>query len=131
MNWSETQMKADVRIKRAYEPPASDDGARVLVDRIWPRGVTKEAAALMLWLKDIAPTTSLRKWFGHDPARWTEFQRRYHAELNQNRAAVEQLADLAKAGRVTLVYGAHDTMHNHALALADYIGGHKKSYGGE
>jgi uncharacterized protein YeaO (DUF488 family) len=109
-------MKADIRIKRAYESPASDDGARVLVDRIWPRGVTKEAAALALWLKDIAPTTSLRKWFGHDPARWAEFQRRYHAEL----------ADLAKAGRVTLIYGAHDTMHNQALALADYIAAHKE-----
>lgn len=119
-------MKVDIRIKRAYEPPASDDGARVLVDRIWPRGVTKDAVALALWLKDIAPSAGLRKWFGHDPARWAEFQRRYHAELDLNGAAVEKLADLAKAGRVTLIYGAHDTMHNQALALADYIAARKE-----
>jgi uncharacterized protein YeaO (DUF488 family) len=120
-------MKSDIRIKRAYEAPASDDGARVLVDRIWPRGVTKDAAALTLWLKDIAPSAGLRTWFGHDPARWTEFRRRYHAELDANPAAVRQLRALAKAGRVTLVYGARDTAHNQALALADYMGTPRKA----
>ncbi len=120
-------MKSDIQVKRAYEPAASDDGVRVLVDRVWPRGVTKEAAALTLWLKDIAPTTRLRKWFGHDPARWTEFRRRYHAELDKNLGAVEQLRDLMKAGRVTLVFGAHDTTHNQAQALAEYVQAHKKT----
>ena len=115
-------MKADIRIKRAYDPPARDDGARVLVDRIWPRGVTKEEAALALWLKDVAPSTALRKWFGHDPARWAEFRRRYRAELDENRGAVEQIRGLMKSGRVTLVYGAHDPAHNNARALAEYLG---------
>ncbi len=116
-------LKPDIRIKRAYETAATDDGARVLVDRIWPRGVAKELAALTLWLKEIAPTTALRKWFGHDPARWTEFRRRYRAELDENPAAVEQLGRLVAAGRVTLVYGAHDRTHNHARVLAEFMNG--------
>lgn len=114
-------MSTDIHIKRIYEVPAPDDGARVLVDRIWPRGMAKEAATLALWLKDIAPTTALRKWFNHDPARWAEFRRRYEGELDANPAAVEQLRKLMKAGRLTLVYGARDTAHNHALALAAYM----------
>ena len=101
----------------------ADDGARVLVDRIWPRGVAKESAALTLWLKAIAPTAALRKWFGHDPARWTEFRRRYRAELDANPAAVEELGRLVGAGRVTLVYAAHDRTHNHALVLAEFMNG--------
>jgi uncharacterized protein YeaO (DUF488 family) len=115
--------KPDIRIKRAYEAADADDGARVLVDRIWPRGVAKESAALTLWLKAIAPTTALRKWFGHDPARWTEFRRRYRAELDANPAAVEELGRLVGAGRVTLVYAAHDRTHNHARVLAEFMNG--------
>ena len=110
-----------IRIKRAYEPPAPDDGARILIDGIWPRGVTKKAAGLTLWCKEIAPSPALRKWFGHDPARWTEFQRRYRRELDNNRNAVEQLIDRLDDKPMTLVYGARDTAHNHAIVLADYI----------
>ena len=101
--------KSKLRIKRVYEPAEDGDGRRVLVDGIWPRGMTKEAAALDLWLKDIAPSAALRKWFGHDPARWLEFQRRYRAELAKNEPAVAQLLALLKAGAVTLLYGARDT----------------------
>ena len=113
----------NVRIKRVYEPAGKDDGARVLVDRIWPRGITKTHAALDLWLKDIAPTTELRKWFGHDPSRWEEFQTRYREELERNSANVAQLRDLATAGAITLLYGAHDAEHNQAVALRDYLNG--------
>jgi uncharacterized protein YeaO (DUF488 family) len=113
-------MKTELRIKRIYEPASRDDGQRVLVDRVWPRGVTKEAAALDLWLKEIAPSTALRKWFGHDPARWVEFRRRYGAELDAN-AAVKQLRELMRKGRVTLLYSARDAEHNQAVALMDYL----------
>jgi uncharacterized protein YeaO (DUF488 family) len=113
--------KTDVRIKRVYDAPASDDGARVLVDRVWPRGIRKDDAALTLWLKDVAPTTELRKWFGHDPTRWAEFSGRYRAELKGNDAAVEHLEELARAGRLTLLYGSHDTQHNQAVVLAEYL----------
>lgn len=108
-------------IKRIYEPKAPEDGARILVDRIWPRGISREAAALTLWLKDIAPSTELRKWFGHDPARWKEFCRRYQAELDANAEAVAELRCLAKTGKVTLLYAARDTDHNQAWVLADYL----------
>ena len=110
-----------LRIKRVYEPAAGDDGKRVLVDGIWPRGVTKQDAALDLWLKEIAPSSGLRKWFGHDPQRWQEFQQRYRAELKENEPAVMHLLVLLKAGPVTLLYGARDVAHNQAAALADYI----------
>ena len=110
-----------LRTKRVYEPAADGDGQRVLVDGVWPRGVTKQDAALDLWLKEIAPSTGLRKWFGHDPERWQEFQRRYRAELAENEPAVGQLLALLKAGPVTLLYGARDVAHNQAVALADYI----------
>jgi uncharacterized protein YeaO (DUF488 family) len=113
--------KSDIHIKRVYEPLAKDDGIRVLVDRIWPRGISKEEAALAFWLKDIAPTTDLRKWFNHDPVRWAEFRRRYHAELAANPAPVEQLQELTKTGHVTLLYAAHDTEHNQAVVLAEYL----------
>ena len=116
-----TARKYALRIKRVYEPAEDGDGQRVLVDGIWPRGMTKQAAALDLWLKDIAPSTALRKWFGHKPARWPEFQRRYRAELAQNEAAVAQLRALLKAGPVTLLFGARDTEHNQAVALRDYL----------
>lgn len=113
-------MAGRVRIKRIYAPPSGDDGQRVLVDRIWPRGVRRDEAALTLWLKEIAPSTALRKWFGHDPARWTEFGKRYRQELDANPAVGELLALIDK-GAVTLLYAASDEAHNHALALADYL----------
>jgi uncharacterized protein YeaO (DUF488 family) len=108
-------------IKRVYDAPAKSDGYRVLVDRLWPRGVSKERAMLDLWLKEIAPSTELRKWFGHDAKRWSEFQRRYRAELRANREAVDKLRGLAERRRVTLLYGARDGHHNEAVVLRDYV----------
>ena len=111
-----------VRIKRVYEVPSQDDGARILVDRLWPRGLSKEKAALTLWLKDIAPSPGLRQWFGHDPSRWQDFQQRYRAELAQNGTVLAHLAEQLQQGPVTLTYAAHDIEHNHAHVLADYLG---------
>ncbi|HEV2515817.1 MAG TPA: DUF488 domain-containing protein [Devosia sp.] len=108
-------------IKRIYEPVGNGDGTRVLVDRLWPRGVSKAEAHIALWLKDVAPTPLLRKWFGHDPVRWVDFRRRYRDELERNAAAVAQLRDLAAAGPLTLIYAAHDPVHNHARVLAEYL----------
>lgn len=119
------EARPDVRVKRIYDPPDGKDGARVLVDRLWPRGVSKERARLRLWLKEIAPSDDLRRWFGHDPARFAEFVRRYGAELAANDEAVGRLEELVKAGRVTLLYGARDTEHNEARVLADYLEGHR------
>lgn len=110
-----------VRLKRAYEAAEPNDGLRVLVDRLWPRGLTKEAAAVDLWLKDLAPSTELRKWFGHDPARWPEFQRRYGDEVRQHPEAFEQLRDLARRQRVTLVFAAKDEDHNDAVVLRSLL----------
>jgi uncharacterized protein YeaO (DUF488 family) len=115
---------SEIRIKRVYDASDKDDGTRVLVDRLWPRGLRKEEAALTLWLKEIAPSAELRNWFGHDPARWTEFGHRYRAELAGNDAAVARLTDLLKRGPVALLYAAHDTAHNHALVLAVYLREH-------
>lgn len=114
---------ASVRTKRAYEPASDDDGYRVLVDRLWPRGVSKEKAQLNTWMKEVAPSTELRRWFGHDPARWDEFERRYRAELAapERRRLVDELADRAVHGSVTLVYGARDTVHNEAMVLSDAV----------
>jgi aminoglycoside 6'-N-acetyltransferase len=112
---------SNIRVKRLYDPPDAEDGARVLVDRLWPRGATKEEAKLTLWLKDIAPSAELRKWFGHDPARFAEFSRRYRAELSASKDAVSRLEQLVRAGPVTLLYAAHDEKHNNALVLADYL----------
>lgn len=109
------------RLKRAYEPPAPDDGRRILVDRLWPRGLSKDHAHLDDWMKDIAPSTDLRKWFGHDPAKWEEFRRRYRAELDTRAAALDRLRDLAREGTVTLVYAAHDTAHNDAVVLLEVL----------
>lgn len=109
------------RLKRAYEPPAPDDGRRILVDRLWPRGLSKDHAHLDDWMKDIAPSTDLRKWFGHDPAKWEEFRRRYRAELDTQAAALDRLRDLAREGTVTLVYAAHDTAHNDAVVLLEVL----------
>jgi uncharacterized protein YeaO (DUF488 family) len=110
-------MAYSVRTKRIYEPKAADDGKRILVDRLWPRGVSKEEAGLDLWLKEVAPSTPLRKWFGHRPDRWDEFRRRYFSEL-EGSSALAQLRDIAHAGPVTLLYGAKDEIHNQATALA-------------
>jgi uncharacterized protein YeaO (DUF488 family) len=112
---------ANVKLKRAYEPPAAGDGTRILVDRLWPRGVTKKRAAIDQWMKDIAPSTELRKWFGHDPARWDEFRRRYAKEVHQNAALLDQLRSLARHGPLTLVYSAHDEKHNDAVELRKLI----------
>jgi uncharacterized protein YeaO (DUF488 family) len=111
-----------LRMKRVYDAPSAEDGTRILVDRIWPRGLTKERAAIDLWLKDVAPSTQLRTWFGHDPGLWPEFRERYFAELRANGAAVTQLVDRAAAGPVTLLFGAHDSEHNNAVALSEYLG---------
>lgn len=114
------------KLKRAYEEPSAEDGLRVLVERLWPRGLTKERAAIDLWLKEIAPSPELRKWYGHDPAKWTEFQKRYRAELRENAEAVEQLRRTGKEGTVTLVYAARDEEHNSALVLKKLLEGRKK-----
>ena len=112
-----------IRLQRAYEEPSADGGYRVLVDRVWPRGRTKDHLRLDAWMPDLGPSTGLRKWFGHDPARWTEFRLRYLAELaDPGRSQVlDKLAERARHGRVTLVFGAHDTEHNQARVIADEI----------
>ena len=120
-------MAADVRIKRIYDQANPEDGARLLLDRVWARGVTKEAAALTLWLKEIAPSTALRKWFGHEPARFAEFRRRYLDEIRANASAVDRLRSCLEGGRVTLLYAAHDPAHNNAVVLADYLRDHAGS----
>jgi uncharacterized protein YeaO (DUF488 family) len=106
-----------IELKRVYEEPSPTDGLRVLVDRLWPRGLTKERAAVDLWLKEVAPSTELRKWFGHDPAKWEEFQARYREELREKKDALALLKEKSKGHTVTLVYGARDEEHNEALVL--------------
>jgi Uncharacterized conserved protein len=110
-----------ISLKRAYEPPASSDGKRILIDRLWPRGVTKAKAGIDLWLKDVAPSTELRKWFGHDPEKWPEFQKRYRAEL-EGSPALAELRKLSRQGHVTLVYSAKDELHNDAVVLEKLLG---------
>jgi uncharacterized protein YeaO (DUF488 family) len=110
-------------VKRIYEPPAKDDGIRILVDRLWPRGLSKKKAMIDLWLKEIAPGDSLRKWFGHDPKKWDEFKKRYFDELKNN-PAVNQLKDYMKKGRVTLLYSARDNNYNNAVALKEFLQKH-------
>ncbi|MNS92356.1 hypothetical protein D3C72_1264890 [compost metagenome] len=114
-------MGGPIGIKRAYEPASPLDGQRVLVDRLWPRGLSKERAAIDLWLKEIAPSAGLRQWFGHEPERWGEFQRRYRAELEANGEAVGRLEEMLRAGKTTLIYGAKDEAHNDAVVLAAYL----------
>lgn len=106
-----------LQLKRAYVPAEPSDGVRILIDRLWPRGVSKAEAALDDWMKDIAPSTELREWFGHDPARWVEFERRYRAELRHHTAELDRIRDLARTKTVTLVYSAHDEEHNDAVVL--------------
>jgi len=110
-----------IKLKRAYESPGKDDGCRILVDGIWPRGVSKEDLAADLWLKDLAPSKDLRQWFGHDPDKWREFQRRYFAELGQQAEALDELRARLDAGPVTLLFGAKDEEHNQAVALKRYL----------
>jgi uncharacterized protein YeaO (DUF488 family) len=119
---------SNIHLKRIYDPPGKDDGARVLVDRLWPRGIRKEAAKLTVWLKEIAPSPELREWFGHDPARFHEFSRRYRAELAANGDAVEAINELLERGTITLLYAAHDTTHNQAVVLADFLRTHRRSH---
>jgi uncharacterized protein YeaO (DUF488 family) len=113
---------ARVNVKRVYEPRSRGDGQRVLVDRVWPRGMSKETLSDALWLKEAAPSTELRKWFGHRPERWTEFRKRYAAELARSPDAIAKLRSLSRRGLVTLLYSARDEEHNQAVALAEYLG---------
>jgi len=118
--------RAVIRIKRSYEPRERTDGRRILVERLWPRGMRKEALAADAWMKEVAPSTALRKWFGHRGERWAEFRRRYRAELDANPAAWAPLLEAAARGRVTLLYSARDTVHNGALVLQEYLGERRK-----
>ncbi len=111
----------NIRLKRAYASPAPADGARILVDRLWPRGLSKAAAAIDQWLKEIAPSTGLRQWFGHDPARWREFRRRYAAELRACPDALRDLRERARRGPITLIYAARDEAHNDAVVLREVL----------
>lgn len=119
------ETQTDVRLKRVFDPLSPDDGRRVLVDRLWPRGLRKEDAGVDLWLKEIAPSPALRIWFGHDPARLDEFARRYEAELDDAEEAVRRLDELVDRGRVTLLYAARDPVCNHARILAAYVAGRR------
>lgn len=110
-----------IRIKRTYEPPARGDGRRILVERLWPRGMKKEDLHADAWLKDVAPSTELRQWFGHEVERWAEFQQRYRKELSANADAWAPILDADKSGTVTLLYSAHDVEHNGALVLRDFL----------
>lgn len=112
---------ANVKLKRAYDPPSASDGTRILIDRVWPRGVNKANAAIDQWDKSIAPSTMLRNWFGHDPARWQEFRRRYAKEIHRHREQLDELRARAQSGRITLVFAAHDKIHNHAIVLRDIL----------
>lgn len=112
---------ANVKLKRAYDPAGPRDGLRILVDRLWPRGLSKSEAALDQWDKDIAPSPMLRKWFGHDPRRWAVFRRRYEAELMEREAPLQRLRALARGQTITLVYAAHDEAHTHAIVLRDML----------
>jgi uncharacterized protein YeaO (DUF488 family) len=111
----------NIKLKRAYDSAESRDGTRILIDRLWPRGVRKADAAIDLWAKDLAPSTALRRWFGHDPARWHEFRRRYSEEIHQHRDRLDELRTLAQGGRITLVFAAHDETHNDAVALREIL----------
>lgn len=119
--------KPKIEIARAYHPPAADGSYRVLVDRLWPRGVKKEDLEIDAWLKDVAPSTELRRWFNHDPERWNEFRKRYFKELDDNQAAVAQLLESADGSPILLLYGAKDEAHNQAVALKEWIEQHKSA----
>jgi uncharacterized protein YeaO (DUF488 family) len=114
-----------VQVKRAYEPPSSEDGVRVLVDRLWPRNLSRTKAAIDLWVKDLAPSLPLRRWFNQDPSKWGEFRRRYAEELDAKHDRLAALLGAVRRGRVTLLFGARDTKHNTAVALQDYLDGRR------
>jgi uncharacterized protein YeaO (DUF488 family) len=114
-----------ISLKRAYDSASQDDGVRILVERLWPRGVKKETLQLDAWLKEVAPSTELRQWFGHDPTNWTRFQQEYFAELDAKPEALEPILKAARRGRVTLIFSSHDATHNNAVALKTYIATHK------
>ncbi len=114
-------MRHELKLKRVYEAPRKDDGFRILVDRLWPRGLTKEKAKVDLWLKEIAPSTELRKWFGHDPKKWRSFRARYQTELKGHTDQLELLRSKIKEGTLTLIYGARDQEHNEALVLKEFL----------
>lgn len=113
--------QAGIHLKRAYEPASSADGVRILVDRLWPRGVSKERAAIDQWMKEVAPSTELRRWFGHDPKRWSEFCRRYRSELSHHQELLKELRGMARKKALTLVYAARDEEHNEAIVLRDVL----------
>ena len=110
-----------IKIKRAYEPPSKSDGARILIDGLWPRGVTKEKAEIAEWMKEVAVSAALRKWFSHDPAKWPEFRKRYRAELARNPGAMARLREMARKGTLTIVYAAKDEEHNNAVVLKEFL----------
>ncbi len=112
-----------IKVKRVYEPASQDDGLRILVDRLWPRGLTKEGAAIYKWVKEVAPSDNLRKWFSHDPKKWEEFKRRYREELKapEKMAILEEIKKMAKAGTVTLLFGAREERYNNAVALKEIL----------
>jgi uncharacterized protein YeaO (DUF488 family) len=110
-----------ITLKRAYDPASPTDGIRFLVERLWPRGISKAALRLDAWLKEVGPSTALRKWFNHDPAKWEEFRRRYFRELECQPEVWRPIASAARRGRVTLVYSSHDTQHNNAVALQEFL----------
>ena len=112
---------ANIKLKRAYDKPSPADGTRILIDRLWPRGISKEKVALDRWMKEIAPSTELRRWFAHDPKRWAEFRRRYRQELREYPGLLEELKSLARNGPLTLVYAAHDEAHNDAVVLREVL----------
>ena len=115
------KVRHKLKLKRVYEAPHKDDGTRILVDRLWPRGLTKERAKVDLWLKEIAPSTELRKWFGHDPKKWRSFRERYQTELKDHADQLKLLKSKVKEGTVTLIYGARDQEHNEALVLKQFL----------
>lgn len=121
--------RSHLSLKRAYEPASAEDGYRILIDRLWPRGVSKQKAALDLWMNEIAPSSELRRWFGHDPNRWREFQRRYREELRQHGEELNRIRELAKAQHVTLVYSARDEQHNDAVVLQNVLLGRESEEG--
>jgi uncharacterized protein YeaO (DUF488 family) len=116
-----TKQHLRVQLKRAYAPPSPEDGVRVLVDRLWPRGLRKSAAAIDRWIKDVAPSTELRRWFGHDPSRWVEFRRRYKAELAHKTDLLRELRAITRNNTLTLVFAARDELHNEAIVLRDVL----------
>ena len=116
-----------IKLKRAYDPPAQDDGPRVLVDRVWPRGLSKRKIKIDAWLGDLGPSSALRKWFGHDPANWEEFRARYRKELAAKRPLLDELAAHARDGKLTLVFGARDPVHNQAVVIKEVLEGKRRA----